>query len=83
MSNIKVGSKLFRDVEKMDLNQLGEVKQALDMEEVRLVKEGQKCLTSARVGVIQVQIDVLSKRRKIVEGLAKRFIKTAVPTPVV
>ena len=48
MSNIKVGGKVFRDIEKMKLDQLQEVRTAIIMRQQEIAKKGMKVLKPSK-----------------------------------
>lgn len=95
MSNIKVGGKVFRDVEKMSLEQLQEVRTAIIMRQQAIAKEGMKLRqtpnhgTAARIAQMDTEFKGLEQRLNTVDRLAKPMAKKettdklmAMPTPV-
>jgi hypothetical protein len=87
MPNIKAGGRVFRDVQKMDMEQLQTVR-------IALVKEMQKLVASAQrqklaenpsraarglMSQMDSTMQQLEHRLKMVDGFAKQTIKKAIP----
>lgn len=82
MSNIKVGGKVFRDIEKMNLEQLHEVRAALVQRMQALYKEGLKLsggrptiAQATRIGQLNNEMEQLDQRVKRIDALAKPLVK--------
>lgn len=79
MSNIKVGGKVFRDVEKMSLQQLEEVRKALVEQQLKLIGKAKVVPANAvglsRYGVIQAEMKQIEARLARVDAMAKPIIK--------
>jgi hypothetical protein len=83
MPNIKVGGKVYRDVQKMDANQLHEVRSKLVQEQMKVALSAQKLIGKpnmvALIGRYQSQDQQLAKRIAIVDNFAKQIFKKAIP----
>jgi hypothetical protein len=86
MSNIKVKGRVFRNIEKMNLDQLGEVRRSLTDAITEYNKLGLKLASGprtpavvARIARMDAEVQQWAKRLKIVEALAKRDIKQTDP----
>lgn len=77
--NIKVGATLFCGVEKMDLDGLGKVANALmkEMQRIQAALFGNGNSQTKRL--LYTQGDIVRKRILQVEQLAKKLVKTSVP----
>lgn len=79
MSNMKVGGRVYRDVEKMNLDQLHEVRVALITLLDKKVKEGSKIQRTpqgqATFVRLNKEIEEIQKRLKRIDELAKPLIK--------
>jgi hypothetical protein len=83
MPNIKAGSRVYRNVEKMKLDDLQDVRRALIKEQVKLADKGRQ-LAGGRGGNNEIakmdeQFKVLERRIGMVDAFAKALIKKAVP----
>jgi hypothetical protein len=79
MSNMKVGGRVYRDVEKMNLEQLSEVRIALVKLMEKIAKEGAKLVpgpsSMTRFSVLDRQMKETEQRLKKIDALAKPIVK--------
>jgi hypothetical protein len=88
MSNIKVGSRIFRDVEKMDLDGLTKVINAISAHQhqicqtsLRLCANGPAHSGTSQVDKLDVEMKILERRLGLVRALAKKFTNQTIPVP--
>lgn len=83
MSNVKVGGKVFRDVEKMNFEQLTEVAKAIHARMLELAAAGKRLMGSpsaaSAVGRMDGEMQTLNKRLTHIENLVKQVLKKAMP----
>ena len=71
MTNVKIGMKLFRNVEAMPMGELMKVTNALKAEMERLEKAS-KGMNMGNSGVIMNSFTALTKHQKLLENLARK-----------
>jgi ATP-dependent exoDNAse (exonuclease V) alpha subunit len=87
MPNIKAGGRVFRDVQKMNMEQLQEVRVALVKEQQKLVTsvqqqklaENPSLANRGKLSQMDNAMQQLEHRLKMVDGFAKQTIKKAIP----
>lgn len=86
MSNIKVKGRVFRNIEKMNLEQLGEVRRYLTDAISNHNKTGMKLMAGAQNAGVMAQIERMDaevqqwgRRLKTIEALAKQAIEKIEP----
>jgi hypothetical protein len=83
MSNIKVGSKVFRNVEKMNFEELTVLRMAMVTEMTKIVEQGKHIPPTiqgrGRLTQLNEKMMQLNRRMSMVDNLAKKIIAQAVP----